>query len=456
MKRMPGTHPGVVPPASGSALLPAALDQALQTPGHALDATVRAEMEARLDRDLSGVRVHSDGAAAESARALGANAYAVGQHLVFGAGAYAPRTPTGRALLAHELSHTLQPVSGPVPLVAPAGAASECEARRIGETVQGHRGAPTAQAGGLVQRDPLPGVAPLPPLRGGDALLDHATPLLAAAIGSVTLENFDTGKAELKPEHASQLAATARSIKLLLDQYPLSTIRIIGHADTVGEEADNLALGQARAAATRRALVDLGVAEHLVEVSSKGEAAPQAVQTRNETANAHNRRVEVRFDPKKDRFPGVLGGALRKPELSGPASGGPGQTPDIPSPFKPIGPKGTVTLPPEVEGPREGNALPKDFWKPIPPLPKGPARGSLIDAIGDRILDPVIDKVLGGLPGKVRDKVKEAARAGVAAGISKGVRAAAEANGVTDSEALDAIENATEAAIKAKAQGTQP
>ncbi len=58
--------------------------------------------------DFSGVRVHADAKAAESARAVNAQAYTVGHDIVFGAGRYAPGTYEGRRLLAHELSHSLQ------------------------------------------------------------------------------------------------------------------------------------------------------------------------------------------------------------------------------------------------------------------------------------------------------------------------------------------------------------
>jgi len=58
--------------------------------------------------DFGGVRVHTDSRAAESAHELGARAYTVGNHIVFGIGRYAPDTNEGRALLAHELTHVLQ------------------------------------------------------------------------------------------------------------------------------------------------------------------------------------------------------------------------------------------------------------------------------------------------------------------------------------------------------------
>jgi hypothetical protein len=69
-------------------------------------------MESRFGRDFSRVRLHTDAAAAESAAAVGALAYTVGQDVVFGDGRYAPATAGGRRLLAHELAHTVQQGEG--------------------------------------------------------------------------------------------------------------------------------------------------------------------------------------------------------------------------------------------------------------------------------------------------------------------------------------------------------
>jgi Domain of unknown function (DUF4157) len=63
--------------------------------------------------DFSGVQVHADVRAAESARQLGARAFTLGRHIVFGEGEYAPNSPAGRELLAHELSHVMQQTSTP-------------------------------------------------------------------------------------------------------------------------------------------------------------------------------------------------------------------------------------------------------------------------------------------------------------------------------------------------------
>lgn len=58
--------------------------------------------------DLSRVRIHTDGRAAESARAINAHAYTLGRDIVFGAGQFAPHTEKGLNLLAHELVHVGQ------------------------------------------------------------------------------------------------------------------------------------------------------------------------------------------------------------------------------------------------------------------------------------------------------------------------------------------------------------
>ncbi|HUX28574.1 MAG TPA: DUF4157 domain-containing protein, partial [Terracidiphilus sp.] len=84
----------------------------LRSPGCPLDAETRAFMEPRFGRDLSSVRIHTGLRADESARAVHALAYTVGQDAVFAAGLYNPHTAEGKRLLAHELSHTVQQAGG--------------------------------------------------------------------------------------------------------------------------------------------------------------------------------------------------------------------------------------------------------------------------------------------------------------------------------------------------------
>jgi hypothetical protein len=65
-------------------------------------------MERYFGRDLRDVRLHLDGAAMESAEALGAMAYSFRNHIVFAPNMYAPAEASGARILVHELTHCLQ------------------------------------------------------------------------------------------------------------------------------------------------------------------------------------------------------------------------------------------------------------------------------------------------------------------------------------------------------------
>ena len=93
---------------AASNMAPPIVHDVLRSPGQPLDRATRASLEPRFGHDFSRVRIHSDAKAAESARAVAAQAYTVGSDIVFGAGCYSPGTETGRRLLAHELTHVVQ------------------------------------------------------------------------------------------------------------------------------------------------------------------------------------------------------------------------------------------------------------------------------------------------------------------------------------------------------------
>lgn len=82
--------------------------QRLAGGGAPLPDAVRGDMEQRFDADFSGVRVHADGEAAALSRDLRAHAFTLGQHIAFAPGKYDPSSASGRWLLAHELTHTIQ------------------------------------------------------------------------------------------------------------------------------------------------------------------------------------------------------------------------------------------------------------------------------------------------------------------------------------------------------------
>jgi len=103
-----------IAPGTGDGMVPG--------PGRALEPTLREDITQRFGYDFSRVRVHSNDEAAAAADALNARAFTLNAHIVFGAGAYAPSTPGGRALIAHELAHVLQQRAGLAtgPQLAPA------------------------------------------------------------------------------------------------------------------------------------------------------------------------------------------------------------------------------------------------------------------------------------------------------------------------------------------------
>ncbi len=93
-------------------LIPVSAREAVRNSGEPLDAGTREVMEDRFGHDFGGVRVHTGGAAASSARRLSAAAYTIGDDIVFGAGRYQPGTTGGSRLLVHELAHVVQQSPG--------------------------------------------------------------------------------------------------------------------------------------------------------------------------------------------------------------------------------------------------------------------------------------------------------------------------------------------------------
>jgi peptidoglycan-associated lipoprotein len=99
--------------------------------------------------------------------------------------------------------------------------------------------------------------------------------------------HFDFDKADLTQESVSKLEAKLA----VLRSAPRLELLIEGHCDERGSDEYNLALGNRRAAAARRYLVDHGVAEGRLAIVSYGEERP-ADPGHSEEAWAKNRRAE--------------------------------------------------------------------------------------------------------------------------------------------------------------------
>jgi hypothetical protein len=139
--------------------LPSAVHEVLNSSGRPLDPGTRSFMESRFGFDFSGVRVHTDARASESAREVNALAYTLGSDIIFGPGEYSPDSVSGKLLLAHELTHVVQQTreSG----MPGSAATAEKEADLTANSILLGRNASVSLAiNNSIQRQPPPGKAP--------------------------------------------------------------------------------------------------------------------------------------------------------------------------------------------------------------------------------------------------------------------------------------------------------
>lgn len=96
----------------------------------------------------------------------------------------------------------------------------------------------------------------------------------------------------------SKLFPTLDRIASTLNEYPETTITVVGHTDSVGGAEANRALSGTRAAAVADYLGQRGVRRDRMVVDSRGELEPIA-DNGTEAGRAQNRRVEMLVRPMK-------------------------------------------------------------------------------------------------------------------------------------------------------------
>ena len=109
-------------------------------------------------------------------------------------------------------------------------------------------------------------------------------------VGVARIVYIDFDSFSVKPEYQSVLEGHARFLKAA----PGRKVMIEGHTDERGGREYNLALGQKRAEAVRRALALLGVSDAQMEAVSFGKEKP-AASGPGENAYAQNRRAELTY-----------------------------------------------------------------------------------------------------------------------------------------------------------------
>ena len=113
---------------------------------------------------------------------------------------------------------------------------------------------------------------------------------VAGPAGSVRVIYFDYDSFIIKPEFQSAIEAHAKYLAANKSR----RLSIEGNTDERGGREYNLALGQKRAEAVRRALGLLGVTDAQVEAVSFGKEKPVATGT-DEASLAKNRRAELNY-----------------------------------------------------------------------------------------------------------------------------------------------------------------
>ncbi len=97
--------------AGGSKEVGSSLESQLSTSkggGNPLPAETNEFMSSRFGTDFSGVKVHTDSNAVQMNKELNSQAFAHGNHIYFNQGKYDTNSSSGKHLLAHELTHTVQ------------------------------------------------------------------------------------------------------------------------------------------------------------------------------------------------------------------------------------------------------------------------------------------------------------------------------------------------------------
>jgi outer membrane protein OmpA-like peptidoglycan-associated protein len=99
---------------------------------------------------------------------------------------------------------------------------------------------------------------------------------------------FNENSAVLSEQARSNLTSLAQS----LQKYPNTNVLIVGHTDSTGTNAENMALSERRAEAAKNYLVSQGVARSRIRAEGRGSAEPVAPSD-NEVDRERNRRIEV-------------------------------------------------------------------------------------------------------------------------------------------------------------------
>ncbi len=123
-----------------------------------------------------------------------------------------------------------------------------------------------------------------------DGCPDEVPKAVLRFAGAIQGINFKTNEAVILPTSDTILKEALKVLKT----YPRVAVEIQGHTDSVGDDAANLSLSQARAEAVMKWFVDRGIAAERLTAVGYGESKP-VDSNDTEDGKAKNRRVEFQL-----------------------------------------------------------------------------------------------------------------------------------------------------------------
>lgn len=410
--------------------------------GHPLTQAQKHYFEPKLNADFSAVRLHTDDTAAGLAKAMSAQAYTLGEHVILGRETPPLSGRSGHEFLAHELAHVVQHRRN-TSTSAVGIHAAETEASQAAQRVASGQSASiqTAAPRGVPMRQSLEAASGRFQLQTpslGDALGRSRSRITSHPV-TYTLSNFKTDSPDLTSDHVDSLEQIADN----LNQRPLifgGFVTITGFADRRGTDEHNRALGQARADRVKARLSGL-----VTDEATRREIRAYSLGEPDEGPEGDIpalRKVTVTITRRS--YNAVLAptpGLSLNPRLPSAEQGeGSGVSPDPDSSTAP--PTPDVGLPPNLRVPLPNlppttrpQQLPPEFWRSLPPVPPSESRIRqvsrwLTGRLGRRDLARVagdIASVFGLNRDRVRSQLDDAMISGGEAAVKALIRAMIEA-----------------------------
>ena len=441
-----GRKPALSPSSEDYANLAAAppiVHEVLGSPGQSLDPGTRTLMESRFQHDFSGVKIHANGKAAESARALNATAYTVRQDIAFDAGKYDAGGREGQQLLAHELTHVVQQSRGGKGLPdAHSEQSAELAGSAFGQT-SGRIAVAGATAIGIA-RQKAPQAAPKPSVNVSFQQQPDRTLIL---FNNVVVAESDASSVDIE---VSPPFLTPERILVVITVPEGKTANVI--------ESES----------TREVLAKLAP-KYAIMVQGKSKVPPRGQGERDGTIDPSPTYTrQGTFEGQRSKPPPAKKAPnppSSPPTVQPPANLPPAQPPFVFQPFK--SPPTDINLPPtakygkpptDQEIAREKiNKIISDAMagrSNIPPLPTGLEPGSAVELIQHAVGDAV-KPLLRGLPKDAREFILDKLNSAVEEGVV-GIAESAVDSAKLDGPAKAAIKKAIEAAIKLKPAPAKP